>query len=123
MVECEKSLHLSESEFPHRKHGNNDLVLTCFKISVEGISEKHFINYKIMWNMLEKTFLAHHMILNISNNYEKNESNHVKRFVITWIHEIVCNIHNSCEQYINLIAMSIYLSAFSPKPLGPEDIN
>ena len=48
LVECEKSLHLSESEFPHRKHGNNDLVLTCFKILVEDISEKHFINYKIM---------------------------------------------------------------------------
>ena len=92
-----------------------------------------------MWNMLEKIFLAHHMILNISNNYDKNELNHVKRFEIPWIHEeivcnihnscawiheeIVCNIHNSCEQSINLIAMSIYLSAFSPKPLGPEDIN
>ena len=74
--------------------------------------------------MLEKIFLAHRMILNISNNYDKNELNHVKRFEITWIHEeIVCNIHNSCEQSINLIAMSIYLSAFSPKPLGPEDIN
>ena len=52
------------------------------------------------------------MILNISNNYEKNESNHVKRFEITRIHEeILCNIHNSCEQSIHLIAMSIYLSA------------